>query len=291
MLTLSLPQPPIRGDNSHNGDRGDPHVNSNRSHCHHPYTYVTYDVLDTNWLGDPMRLRSSINAARGNFIATDTDDNGFDTRATISAFNVSHGNDERYAPGTLVWVLLSKGKRNKSVSNQSVSTLALHKKRRNKKNKPSLMTSDAIGRNQKNRGNSLKEGEVSDKHVIQNSSIDNGHEQIKDNQIEYSDNSNRSDDKKNSTDSSNHRNQSKTLTTNKDTANVTHSHPSQTELFLRARVVSDNENENEEESSPRKRERRVLVRYSKGATYRVRASNLIPGKLFSQFIFSATLNY
>lgn len=51
---------------------------------------------------------------------------------------------------------------------------------------------------------------------------------------------------------------------------------SKKEFFLRARVISDDEEVNDESSQKQRSERRVLVRYSKGATYRVRAYNLIP---------------
>lgn len=46
------------------------------------------------------------------------------------------------------------------------------------------------------------------------------------------------------------------------------------ELFLRARVVSDSENDQDE------LERRVLIRYPKGSTYRVKRSMLLPGELW-----------
>ena len=189
MVSSSLPQPPAE-------------VNGQ------PYNFVTYDGLETDWLGDTRRLRSCL-------------------------LNVPEGNDElicnssRYAPGALVWVLLSK-KKPKDVQNNNSGyhDTALHKKRRNKKNKSSSRTECDKEQNQ------IEAKE------------DNGDEQRTD-----------------------HRHES-------NQGGVLYNR-SKKEFFLRARVISDDEEVADETNEQERSKRRVLVRYSKGATYRVRAYNLL----------------
>eukprot|EP00985_Skeletonema_marinoi_P024770 scaffold17539_cov182-Skeletonema_marinoi.AAC.5 len=106
-LTMStsstLPQPPLGGNEQ-------------------PYSYVPYDGLETDWLGDELRLRSCLI----NSPSSESNDKA----------NCNHGG--RYAPGTLVWVLLSKKKpKDAQNCNSGFHDTALHKKRRNKKNKGS----------------------------------------------------------------------------------------------------------------------------------------------------------
>mmetsp|Transcript_13858 Transcript_13858/g.30189 ORF Transcript_13858/g.30189 Transcript_13858/m.30189 type:complete len:423 (+) Transcript_13858:66-1334(+) len=213
MSSLSLPQPPL--------SEGDAHKV--------PYRYVPYDVLETNWLGDPRRLQSSIK----NEAAPDS--------GNIS--NNSNGktdeNNARYAPGALVWVLLSKGKPKQpnKTAQSGYNALALHKKRRDKKNKRKFNNASNTNESQ---------SPTKDEQAVNND------ENIKSNDSEQ-----------------------KNITNYETTLNH-----SRKEFFRRARVISDDEEisvEGGDTSSIQKlSERRVLVRYSLGATYRVRAYNLIP---------------
>ena len=184
------------------------------------YHYVPYDTFETDWLGDPQRLGSLM-------------------RYEVASINES--TVKRYAPGTLVWVLLSKGKpKQTNNNNQGIDTLALHKKRRDKKNK------------RKN----ISESESASSSVP----VDNiASESSKD---EKSQNSSSREPKSDLT------------------CEMINNH-SRKEFFLRARVISDDEETSESERdgktpTAKHGERRILVRYSRGATYRVRAYNLIP---------------
>ena len=160
-----------------------------------PYEYVPYDVLETDWLGDPRRLTGKV-------------DDG-----------------ARYAPGTLVWVLLSKGKPKRPAGTGAATSgyqaTALAKKRRGEKN----------GRKSESSGDAKE-------------SKDGAH-----------------------------------AGANGETS----LNKSRKEFFLRARVVDDNEaiapgaaGRPAAATATARAARRVLVRYSGGATYRVRAYNLIP---------------
>ena len=173
------------------------------------YKYVPYDIFETDWLGDPRRL-----------IQSNNNNNDDDTIKTPS----------RYEPGTLVWVLLSKGKPKQPTNGsntQGYNALALHKKRRNKKNKRKMINNECID---------------------------------KEEDSEQQEENNKEDD-------------NKQLEENEGTLNH-----SRKEFFIRARVISDDEEIVAESTTTAKArdDRRILVRYSKGATYRVRAYNLIP---------------
>ena len=178
------------------------------------YKYVPYDIFETDWLGDPRRL-----------IQSNNNNNDDDTIKTPS----------RYEPGTLVWVLLSKGKPKQPTNGnntQGYNALALHKKRRNKKNKRKMINNECMNK---------EEDSEQDKEE-----------------------NNKGDD-------------NKQLEENEETILSTLNH-SRKEFFIRARVISDDEEIVAESTTTAKArdDRRILVRYSKGATYRVRAYNLIP---------------
>jgi hypothetical protein len=64
-----------------------------------------------------------------------------------------------------------------------------------------------------------------------------------------------------------------------ENSNLSYVYHSKSEMFLRARVVSDDDPLEDGFLIEKRMQRRVLVRYSKGATYRVRAYNLLPGKM------------
>ena len=185
--TSALPQPPQGGNEQ-------------------TYTYVTYDGLETDWLGDARCLRSKL-------MNSSSDDSNDEV-------NCNQGG--RYSTGALVWVLLSK-KKPKDVQNcnSGFHDTALHKKRRNKKNKASADTESEEHKTSKQSGDEQDN--------------DHGHE-------------------------------------NNQTALYNRS---KKEFFLRARVISDDEAGTDETSEQERSKRRVLVRYSKGATYRVRAYNLL----------------
>mmetsp|Transcript_19854 Transcript_19854/g.28288 ORF Transcript_19854/g.28288 Transcript_19854/m.28288 type:complete len:393 (-) Transcript_19854:533-1711(-) len=188
----TLPQPPQEGNEL-------------------PYTYVTYDGLETDWLGDVQRLRSSLMDT----LPSECNDD----------LNCNHGG--RYSPGTLVWVLLSKKKpRDAQNCNSGFHDKALHKKRRNKKNKGNSSAAD---------------GEL--KEVDDQTSKQNGDEEHNDD--------------------------------GHDNSQAALYNRSKKIFFLRARVISDDEVVSDETSEQERSKRRVLVRYSKGATYRVCAYNLL----------------
>lgn len=104
------------------------------------YTYVPYDVLECDWLGDPLRLKEALSSI-GAKVTEDGNEN--ENEINNSSSIISSDSDisllSRYAPGTLVWVLLSRGKKNSTIhptkGNGGGNALALHKKRRDKKNK------------------------------------------------------------------------------------------------------------------------------------------------------------
>ena len=202
---LCLPQPPCTG------------IDDSTSATNAQYKYVPYDIFEINWLGDPQLLKTQPSPPNQN-------------------------SNDRYAPGTLVWVLLSKGKpkqpktTNSTHKNIGYNAQALHKKRRNKKNKRKESTND-----------------------------DDGEEREEDANV----------NKKDDNDINNLAEETTTL------------NHSRKEFFLRARVISDDEeviSRTEETSSSaaaistkqKYDKRRVLVRYSKGSTYHVKAYNLIP---------------
>jgi len=208
---LRLPQPPYTG------------IDDSTSATNAQYKYVPYDIFETDWLGKPQLLQTQ-----------------------TSPSNHKNSND-RYAPGTLVWVLLSKGKPKqpkatniRSTNNIGYNAQALHKKRRNKKNKRKQSNIDDDGK-------------------------------------ETEDDTNVKKDDDNDTDNN----------LQEETTTLNHSRK---EFFLRARVISDDEEviprtgeDNTQTSlsaaiSTKQKydERRVLVRYSKGSTYHVKAYNLIP---------------
>ena len=226
-MSVSLPQPPSsyyqKGSNLQQ---------------HRPYKYVPYDVFETDWLGDSQLLH----------LQSLTNEN-IDT--SVNSLFKQPDKDQRYAPGALVWVLLSKGKpKQPNHSAQSgYDAQCLHKKRRNKKNKRKVNDDDATT------DDGVLSGEISNTdenvHAEKEASV---------NQNSFS--------------------------IQKETTTLNHSRK---EFFLRARVISDDEpissSENGDADNGKKdaivnivkrNERRVLVRYSKGATYRVRAYNLVP---------------
>lgn len=96
---FSLPQPSSlnRGDSAKN----------NR-----PYKYITHDQLEVDWLGSSSTLQKYLN------------------KSTHDVTN----QDGRYRPGTLVWVLQSKGRQHSrhNVKSECTSHM-IHKKRRDKK--------------------------------------------------------------------------------------------------------------------------------------------------------------
>ena len=93
------------------------------------YTYIPYDVLECDWLGDPRRLREALSNENANENSSSSSSSSSDVSLPLLS---------RYAPGTLVWVLLSRGKKKSmirpTVGNGGGSALAIHKKRRDKKN-------------------------------------------------------------------------------------------------------------------------------------------------------------
>lgn len=213
MSTISLPQPPP----------------NHQCQCH--YKYVPYDIFDTNWLGDTCRLPLQ-----------------------QSMHNTRHKDEERYQKGTLVWVMLSKGKPKQpkaTIANDSngrgYQALALHKKRRDKKNIRRANNNDAAISN----NGDVARGE----NVANIGQVDKCENNAKQQQTG-------SEEGKETTTTLNH---------------------SLKKFFLRARVVSDDEEVlstddcgGEKKQQQQYDKRRILVRYSKGSTYRVRAYNLIP---------------
>lgn len=210
----SLPQPPIASNDT----------------CHRqPYKYITHDQLETDWLGSARTLHRYLHGSQ--VIHQHTDGSR------------DYGN-ERYQPGTLVWVLLSKGRQHSKFNDKAAcNSLMLHKKRRDKKNKRAFEKSLANGA-----------------HVCQD-----GEAPTHENLPEIS-------EKPTAT-------QSIASASLEENSNSSYGYHSKSEMFLRARVVSDDEPLEDGISIEKRIQRRVLIRYSKGATYRVRAYNLMPGKV------------
>ena len=109
--------------------------------CHRDYyTYVPYDVLERDWLGDPLRLKEALSSIGATKVTEDGNENENEINNSSSSIGSSDGDLSllsRYAPGTLVWVLLSRGKKKSMIHPTKVNgnAFALHKKRRDKKNK------------------------------------------------------------------------------------------------------------------------------------------------------------
>lgn len=249
-LSVSLPQPNQRG-------RDHP------SECPpQSYQYVTYDVLENDWAGDPQLLKNFIDATKNDEI-NNNEDNG--------PAKTNLGNN-RYKEGALVWVLLSKGKpknqnkkaKESSAISNNILSEAWQKKRREKKHIEFITRKndrqlEAHVRNDEKLAKKI-EGNCRPKIDC---NLKTGHNMHKNYDVTV-------------------RN-SKDENPNLDTSDNTFGQCNRSELFLRARVVSDNIDENDDATKGkiefRKEERRVLVRYSKGSTYHVRASNLIPGNI------------
>lgn len=151
--------------------------------------------------------------------------------------------------GTLVWVLLSKGKPKQpnNAQQSGFDALALHKKRRNKKNKRKIdgeiaTTENEVDSTKKDSADHVENGTESNDNVANNDGND------------------------------------KNTVSQLETSSL---NQSRKEFFLRARVVTDDEpiaekaGDSKQSSATKHNERRILVRYSRGATYRVRAYNLI----------------
>jgi len=212
LAALCLPQPPCTG------------IDDSTGATNTQYKYIPYDIFETDWLGKPQLLQTQTSPP--------------------------NQNSNRYAPGTLVWVLLSKGKPKqpkatniRSSNNIGYNAQALHKKRRNKKNKR--------------------------KQININADDDDGKQTEDDTNVKKDDD--------NDTDNN----------LQEETSTLNHSRK---EFFLRARVISDDEeviSRTEDantqtlssvaiSTNQKYDERRVLVRYSKGSTYHVKAYNLVP---------------
>ena len=169
-----------------------------------PYTYLPYDALEKDWYGDGGVLKRSIQSAT-------TNNNG----------GVEGEGSGRYAAGSLVWVLLSKGRKAKNVNGDGFVSQCLHLKKRNKNNK---------------RGGRAVGGEDG-----------------------------ASPDGEQSTQNDKNGSDAQTPSMNQ----------SRKEFYRRARVISDDDEVKDGDPAGRGG-RRVLVRYEKGATYRVHAYNLLP---------------
>ncbi len=262
--TWSLPQPPGASSSIDN-------VSATTARF---YAYVPFDVLDADWLGDPRRLKlkllrqptqtssssSSSSSSSLSSMTMNRNDRGGVDECVNDRSEDREASDRvlarRYSPGTLVWVLLSRGGRchNRRTNDTAPircgggDALALHKKRRDKKNKRRVI-------------DDVDSRFVNDGDGDENGRDDEGEEEAKEN----------------------------------DESNVAASmNYSRKEFFRRARVVSDDEsfaipssslsstsNEGSDAMGHGMREdgrdrRRVLVRYSGGSTYRVRAYNLVP---------------
>lgn len=242
-LSVSLPQPNQSGRDHHSDSPTQ------------PYQYVTYDVLENDWSGDPQLLKNFIDATKSDEIKNNEYNGPAETNL----------GSNRYKEGALVWVLLSKGKpknqnkksKESSAISNNISSEALQKKSRDKKHveyitRKSDRKLEADVRNDEKLAKEI-EGNCKPTNDCMHKNYDvtvrNGKDE----------------------------------NPNLDTSDNTFGQCNRSELFLRARVVSDNIDENGDATNGkiefRKEERRVLVRYSKGSTYRVRASNLIPGNI------------
>lgn len=103
------------------------------------YTYVPYDVLERDWLGDPLRLKEALSSIGATKVTEDgnENENEINNSSSIGSSDGDLSLLSRYAPGTLVWVLLSRGKKKSMIhpTKGNGNAFALHKKRRDKKNK------------------------------------------------------------------------------------------------------------------------------------------------------------
>lgn len=104
------------------------------------YTYVPYDVLECDWLGDPLRLKEALSSIGAKVTEDGNENKNEINNSSIISSDGDPSHLSRYAPGTLVWVLLSRGKKNSTIhptkgNGDGGNALALHKKRRDKKNK------------------------------------------------------------------------------------------------------------------------------------------------------------
>jgi hypothetical protein len=264
---LPLPQPtlPIRSD----GDDDDSKVPPHRH-----YQYVPFDIFETDWLGDPRRLPLLP------LVPTTSLSSQTQTAALVadvaSRSNNADGTNQnqlpiaRYSPGTLVWVMLSKGKPkcpNNTIAATNVASsgcadaLAIHKKRRDKKNKRRITSSTNSNTTMMDESISHQSSEE-ERTTIVSGQLQQEQREEEDSSINESTSS------------------TQTLTVN---------HHSRKEFFLRARVVADDEEIISQKTSSSSSSlsaassvvgsqwnRRILVRYSRGATYRVHAYNLIP---------------
>jgi hypothetical protein len=264
--SISFPQPPPTRSGDDNGSDDIP-----RQH----YKYVPYDIFETNWIGDPRRLPffvsspspASAAAAAYNDMSSSDNNNG-NANSPLNTI-------ARYSPGTLVWVLLSKGKPKYPNNDKSCTTttttlsgcadaLAIHKKRRDKKNKRRLMTTSNSHKNNNNNSNCTIQSESIEESQVETAAVEE--EDLCINESAFITPA------------------STTATTTTTTTTPTVNYHSRKEFFLRARVIADDEevllssdgSDISNDSISQWEQRRILVRYSKGATYRVHAYNLIP---------------
>ncbi len=250
MSPFSLPQPPspIRcSDDEYNHDVP-----------RHHYQYVPFDIFEIDWLGDPRRLPLVGPSAGTASAVGDSDNSGGGNAIGKNPLRIA-----RYSPGTLVWVMLSKGKpkheKNSTAANTTTTTLsgcadalAIHKKRRDKKNKRKTTNN-----NSSSNDCTIKSEIMSHQsEELEAPTIVTGRLQEEEDES--------------------------TSTSTTSNAFPTVNRHSRKQFFLRARVVADDE---KIITSPdiisssvlsSHWERRVLVRYSRGTTYRVHAYNLIP---------------
>ena len=178
------------------------------------YKYITHDQFEVDWLGSAERLQRYFD---GSYLNDD-----FKSATT------------RYEPGTLVWVLQSKGRQHSNFNTEAECTsYMLHKKRRDKKHQRAMKKI-------------IANGDASSRHEMKEEVVDDA---------------------------------KITNETEKQTSRE-YGYHSKSEWFQRARVVSDEDPLKDGASFEERMQRRVKVRYSRGSTYRVRAFNLVPGKLF-----------
>lgn len=182
-----------------------------------PYTYVPYDALEKDWHGDGGVLKRSIQSATN-------DDCGESASASEG------GGPGRYAAGSLVWVLLSKGRKASKIDGNGFGAQCLHLKKRNKNNK-----------------HRAGGGVVGENGGADNAAGADGGRSPPNDESGSAERAER--------------------------AKAPSMNQSRKEFYRRARVISDDD----EVKDPAGRGgRRVLVRYEKGATYRVHAYNLLP---------------
>ena len=148
----SLPQPPAAASSSIDDDNA---VAATRRNSSLRYTYVPFDVLDSDWLGDPRLLtlcppsQSSSSSSSSIMMMTRNGRGGVVEINDRAVGENDHRLARGYSPGTLVWVLLSRGGRchNRRTSDDAPiqcggDALALHKKRRDKKNTRRIVVDD-----------------------------------------------------------------------------------------------------------------------------------------------------